>query len=68
MPIRKLLSPLRSRRTTVTGSRTHDHQLRTIGKVPSRGTTKNMRHDDGSYEELIVEADGSQKLSHFDRV
>lgn len=56
MPIRKLLSPFRTNRTTVTGSRshTHDHQLRTIGKVPSRGTTKNMRHDDDSYEELIV--------------
>lgn len=68
MPIRKLLSPLRTRRTTVTGSRTQDHQLRTIGKTSSRVTTKNMRHDDDSYEELIEPADGSQKFSNFNRV
>jgi hypothetical protein len=72
MPIGKLLSPFRTNRTTGTGSRshTHDHQLRTIGKVPSRGTTKNLRHehDDGSYEELIEPVDGSKKLSDFNRV
>ncbi|KAI7779281.1 uncharacterized protein LA080_001044 [Diaporthe eres] len=69
MPIRKLLSPLRSKKTTVTGSRTHDHQLRTIGRMTSRGTTKNKtQHDDDSYEELIVQANGSQKLSNFNRV
>lgn len=70
MPIRKLLSPFRTNRTTVTGSRshTHDHQLRTIGKVPSRNTTKNMRHDDDSYEELIIQATGSKKSSNFNLV
>lgn len=68
MPIRKILSPLRSRKTTVTGSRTQDHQLRAIGKASSRVTTKNMRHDDDSYEELIEPAVGSQKFSNFNRV
>lgn len=68
MPIRKLLSPLRSKKTTVTGSRTHDHQLRTIGRMTSRGATKNTRHDDDSYEELIIQTNTSQKLDNFNRV
>jgi hypothetical protein len=71
MPIGKMLSPFRTNKTTTAGSRSnaHDHQLRTIGKASSRGTTGNMRqeHDDGSYEELIDLADSSKKLNHFNR-
>lgn len=70
IPFRKLLSPFRTNRTTATGSRSHtnDHQLRTIGNVSSRGTTGNMRHDDDSYEDLIVQATVSKKLEKFNSV
>lgn len=36
--------------------------------MTSRGTKHTTQHDDDSYEELIEQADGSQKLNNFNRV